>query len=219
MKHTKKILILVSMAIIGLTTNVQAALQSRPDTSRLVNTTANDFFKKIRNMEAEGGTLGLKAQINTTTYLDSTNNGVDVHMAKNTEWGTAAMLAASSYGTAPSGSSSATTTGNATGVYQMADSSGFEYVAGIYNTTNTYMNAIKGADARYYNLYTSETSIPGDATLETRNWKGASHAYFVNASYPVFLRSYYALFGYCYSNGCANSNYGSRACLVVGAGL
>ena len=73
---------------------------------------------------------------------------------------------------------------------------GLEYVAGIYNTSNSSMNVIKGADVRYYNLYSSTTSIAGDATLETQGWKGGSNRTFVNGSDPVFLRNYEELFGY-----------------------
>lgn len=201
-----------------LTGKVNAAVQSRPGVTSLKNTTANDCFVKIRQMEVEGGTLGKKAQLDSTTYLDSSNNGVDVHMAKNTEWGAAAMLAASPYGSAPSGKSDASTTGNATGIYQMADGT-WEYVAGIYNTTNTYMSKLKNADSRYVDLYTGGVAKRGDATLETTNWKSSSEAYFVESGYPIFLRSCSALFGYNASNGRSAVDWSSRAVLCVGSGL
>ena len=201
-----------------LTGKVNAAVQSRPGVTSLKNTTANDFFVKIRQMEVEGGTLGKKAQLDSTTYLDSSNNGVDVHMAKNTEWGAAAMLAASPYGSAPSGRSDASTTGNATGIFQMADGT-YEYVAGIYNTSNDYMSKLKNADSRYVNIYTGEVAKRGDATLETKNWKGSSYAGFVTSGYPMFLRSNGALFGYNGTVGSSISYYSSRAVLCVGSGL
>lgn len=201
-----------------LTGKVNAAVQSRPGVTSLKNTTANDFFVKIRQMEVEGGTLGKKAQLDSTTYLDSSNNGVDVHMAKNTEWGAAAMLAASPYGSAPSGRSDASTTGNATGIYQMAGGA-YEYVAGIYNTTNNYMSKLKNADSRYVDLYTGEVAKRGDATLETKNWKNSSNANFVNSSYPVFRRSVNTLFGYYGLSGVSSSDSSSRAVLCVGSGL
>ncbi len=199
-----------------LTGKVSATVQSRPGVTSLRNTIANDFFVKIRQMEVEGGTLGKKAQLDSITYLDSSNNGVDVHMAKNTEWGAAAMLAASPYGSAPSGNSDASTTGNATGIYQMADGS-FEYVAGIYNTTNTYMSKLKNADSRYVDIYTGEVAKRGDATLETKNWKNSSNANFVTSGSPVLERGSSALFGYDNSNGSSSSS--SRAVLCVGSGL
>lgn len=207
------------LTVFMLTGKVNAAVQSRPGVTSLKNITANDFFVKIRQMEVEGGTLGKKAQLDSTTYLDSSNNGVDVHMAKNTEWGAAAMLAASPYGSAPSGQSDASTTGNATGIYQMADGT-WEYVAGIYNTTNTtYMSKLKNADSRYVDLYTGEVAKRGDATLETQNWKNSSIASFATSGYPIFIRSGRALFSYNSSNGRSVSDYSSRAVLCVGSGL
>lgn len=206
------------LTVFMLTGKVNAAVQSRPGVTSLKNITANDFFVKIRQMEVEGGTLGKKAQLDSTTYLDSSNNGVDVHMAKNTEWGAAAMLAASPYGSAPSGQSDASTTGNATGIYQMADGT-FEYVAGIYNTSNDDMSKLKNADSRYVNIYTGEVAKRGDAILETKNWKNSSRAYFVESSYPIFLRSYNALFGYDGWTGATNVYTSCRAVLCVGSGL
>ena len=157
--------------------------------------------------------LGLNATIDGTTFLDSSNNGLDIHMAKNTEWGTAAMLAASSYGIAPSGNSFASTTGNATGIYQMANGL-YEYVAGIWDTSNSYMSKIKTADSRYYDLYSSATAKVGDATLETKYWKGANRASFVSASNPIFVRSNSSLFGFDNGNGNSYSSSGSRAVVV-----
>ena len=200
------------------TTKVEASLQAKPGVTSLVNQTANQFFEKIRLMEAKGGTLGLDANIDSTTYLDSSNNGVDVHMAKNTEWGTAAMLAASIYGEAPIGKSDATTTGNSTGIYQMADGT-YEYVAGIYNTSDSDMNKIKGADERYRNLYVSTTSITGDATTETEGWRLASKSGFVVYSLPIFLRSFNGLFSYDDYHPNSDSERSSRACFVIATGL
>lgn len=206
------------LTVLMLTGKVNAAVQSRPGVTSLKNTTANDFFVKIRQMEVEGGTLGKKAQLDSTTYLDSSNNGVDVHMAKNTEWGAAAMLAASPYGSAPSGQSNASTTGNATGIFQMADGT-YEDVAGIYNTSNDYMSKLKNADSRYVNIYTGEVAKRGDATLETKYWKDTSSAVSVTSGGPVFMRSYRALFGYNSGSGNIFSLNSSRAVLCVGSGL
>ena len=216
----RKALSIITLSIITIcmfSGRVNAAVQSRPNVKSLTSTTANDFFEKIRKMEAEGGTLGKSANIQETTYLDTSNNGVDVHMAKNTEWGAAAMLAASAYGSAPSGKSDATTTGNATGIYQMADGT-FEYVAGIYDTSNQYMSKLKTADDRYVDKYTDNVSKRGDATLETKGWKNSSSA-FVSSSSPVFVRSYTALFGVSSDVGYSGSLNGSRAVLCVGSGL
>lgn len=213
---TKKLLISLGIGIIATVVMAgisKAGLQSRPNATSLTNRTANDFFTLIRNMEASGGVLGLNATIDGTTFLDSSNNGLDIHMAKNTEWGTAAMLAASSYGADPSGSSYASTTGNATGIYKMDDNVD-EYVAGIWDKSNSYMSKIRTADSRYYDLYSSATAKAGDATWETKYWKDAKVAGSVSASHPVFVRSYEALFGFTSDSGYGYSRDGSRAVVV-----
>lgn len=225
MMKKKILLIPISAIILGtmFTTTVQAALQSRPGVKSLTGKEANYFFEEIRKMEAEGGTLGKNANIDMSengSYLDSSNNGLDVHMAKNTEWGTAAMLSASAYGEAPTGRSDASTTGNATGIYQMADGT-YEYVTGIYNTSYQYMSKIKEADGRYRDEYTGTGTTfakAGDATKLER-WKGASHSTFVHPGYPVFSRSITALFGYSNSYGTSLNGTGTRAVVVLGGGL
>ena len=92
-------LLAVLMAII-MTTNVHAALQSRPGVNAKVKTTASDFFKLMREMESVGGSFGLNAtfaeNVSTGEYEEtSESNNIDTHMCKNTEWGTVAMLSAS----------------------------------------------------------------------------------------------------------------------------
>lgn len=215
MKKKKLMMVIMALMLI-ITAKSTYAMQSRPDGTSKTNVYANYFFTEIRKMEST--VLGLPTNFDTTTWLDSSGNGVDVHMAKNTEWGTAAMLSASAYGTAPSGQSSATTTGNATGVYQMADGI-WEYVAGIWDASNDYMSNIRGANSRYYDLYTNQTSISGDATTETAGWKGASLRNFINGSQPVFIRCWAALFEYYNGYGVHDSGGSSRSVLVVGAGL
>lgn len=208
------------MSIIVLTLMITAkstyAMQSRPDGKCKVSVEANYFFEEIRKMEST--VLGLPTNFDTTTWLDSSGNGVDVHMAKNTEWGTAAMLSASAYGTAPSGQSSESTTGNATGIYQMADAN-TEYVTGIWNSSNGDISKIKNANSRYYNLYTNAVSISGDSTTETKNWKSANSANFIDSTFIMFVRGQYSLFGYDNYKGEANSYRTSRSVLVIGAGL
>lgn len=217
MKRTKIIVSIIFMliSIMLCTTNVQAVMQSRPD-EESAKKRSDIFFKEIRNMEST--CLGKTMNLDTTSYLDTSGNGVDVHMAKNTEWGTVALLAASAYGEAPTGQSDASTTGNATGVYQMADGT-WEYVAGIYNTSKIVASYIKPKDSRYYDLYEGASTSyarTGDATVCV-NWKGASERSFVSSSDCIFKRGGGALFGYGSDYG--QYAYGSRACLVVGAGL
>ena len=111
MKNIKKITILIFLAIAivaFLPTISCASLQSRPETASLVSTTASQFFLLSRQMETSAGPMGLSATIEVVSNKvqeTSTSNNIDVHMIKNTEYGTAAMLAASVYGNCPTGSS------------------------------------------------------------------------------------------------------------------
>ena len=217
-----KIIIITIFLSIWMTGTVNAAgYQANKNTKSKVSTTANDFFEGIRNMEAAGGTLGTEAviDINGGQYTDSSENGIDCHMALNTEWGTVAMLAASAYGVAPNGKSDDSTTGNASGVYQMADGTS-EFVAGIFKTGNSNISKIFNADAIYRNLYKEKVSKSGDATLETQKWKGASYANFLEDDVnPVFLRDNGGLFGFSATFGGTHVMIGSRAVVVCGSGL
>ena len=100
------ILLILVMAIIFPTIS-KANLQSRP-VEEALSKKASQFFLLCRQMETSGGPLGLSAEISTAedkvTEITSPN-GIDVHMIKNTEWGTAAMLSASVYGDCPVGRS------------------------------------------------------------------------------------------------------------------
>ena len=210
----KKILIIMITAILSIMAmpnRAHAGLQANKGGTSLDYVTANTFFKEIRKMETEYGTLGKKAILDTTTYLDSTANGIDCHMALNTEFGTAGILAYSEYGYVPTNSKD-TTTGNASGIYQLGYGK-YEYVAGIYSSTNSYTNIIEKADGRYYNKYASSTSIPGDGVEEL----GFSASY-PSSSYPIITRSGNGVLDSNYSSGSGSYN-GSRAVVVCGAGL
>lgn len=181
---------IVMTAIMLIPGKVHAAYQSKPGATALVNTTADQFFEGCRNMETRGGVLGLSETLETT-YKGTSNNGIDVHMALNTEWGTVALLTDSAYGIGKdiSGTNNAkTSTGNATGVCNLANGT-YEYVASTYNgTSSQYNTKLRSADARYFNSYSSSTSKAGDA-LNCAYWLSASSARWTNASSPVFERS------------------------------
>ncbi len=224
MKNKKcmiKILILTICILCAIyPNNAYAALQANKGGTSLTNVTADAFFTESRKMEQTGGTLGTDAKIDSTTYRDSSGNGIDSHMALNTEWGGAALLADSIFGVGNSisGSSDKTTTGNSSGVYNMANGK-YEYVAGIWNKTkNNFNSKIIGADSIYYNNYTAQTPKVGDA-FECAGWLSASRSNWAYSSNPVFLRGYDALFGFYYYNGYGFSSNGSRAVVVCGAGL
>lgn len=228
-KFKNKIIATSVLAIIMTAFNVNisnAVLESRPDSASLVEKSASEFFALIRQMETADGPLGLNASISDDGTETSSSNNIDVHMIKNTEYGTVGMLAASVYGAKTSnGVSNGTTTGNATGVYQMGTSANgdkAEYVAGILgDTSSSYLKNIKNAPQKYWNNYTSEhIAKTGDGTLEIK-WSITS---WLTASYSVFYRSnsggvFYSYYGTPTANGNGSGRYSSRAVVVSGAGL
>lgn len=221
----KKIILSIGIWLITyimLTGTVHANVQSRPDNTSLTNKSAGEFFALVRKMETEDGPMGLSATIDDSGNETSSSNNIDAHMIKNTEWGAAVMLMDSDYGSKTSGSSSSSTTGNASGVYQMF--SGREFVAGIYSTSTTEehnWSTIKNAPVKYWNDYQSGNSITGDATTETLKWKDAYNAVFVSENSPVFIRGFSGAFSYENRNGepLSEDFFACRAVVVCGAGL
>ena len=192
MNRLGKILLLIILSIaciLLIPTNVQAGLQANKNGTSLYSKTASEFFELIRAMET--GTLGK----NTVGAAD----GIDCHMVKNTEWGTAAMLAASPrHGTIPAttktGADTESTTGNKSGVYQMSDDQ-YEYTANYLVGATAYsdnlINAVNNGQGKYVNVYSDTDAanyIEGDALkLGTigGNW---------NTSTPVIHRGIKSLF-------------------------
>ena len=216
---SKKILIVMIAAIlsiIAIPNGAHAGLQANKGGTSLVKTTANNFFIAIRKMETQYGTLGKNAILDTMTYLDSTENGIDCHMALNTEFGTVGILAYSEYGMLPTQSND-TTTGNSSGIYQLGYGEK-EYVAGIFTSTNNYTNAIGEADNRYFNEYSSNNPINGDGM----GIFGFAAKY-PSIDNPILRRGG----GILYVNNDNNGTYGiyasslasSRAVIVCGTGL
>ena len=179
----------------------------------------------------------------TTSY--NYNRVLDSHMMKNTEWGAVAYLTNSKYGRCENGtcteitinsnssfvtgmannatgyfsskSTSASTTGNYTGIYDM-NGGAYEYVMGVMKeSTNTTLmsgssasynsgfngplysgspitNGIDFPDAKYMDVYNYNTNdsdstrrILGDATAETKGWND-DRAEFVITHSPWFIR-------------------------------
>lgn len=225
---SKKILIIMiaaMLSLIAMPNRAHAGLQANKGGTSLVKVTANGFFVSMRRMESQYGTLGKSAVFDQTTYVDSTGNGIDSHMALNTEFGTAGILAYSEYGTIPTNSKD-TTTGNASGIYQLGYENA-EYVAGIYSKNSDYIKVIENADERYFNIYSSGNSIKGDGmeSLGFRaNYPGSTGS-------PTLIRSlsgvlYSRSYNYSsnpidrtYGTGVGGPNISSRAVVVCGAGL
>lgn len=182
-------------------------------------------------MEADGQVMGLSETHDSTTLKPTTTeNGIDVHMQKNTEYGACILLSASpKYGKQGTGANSyiqsststgiATTTGNQYGVYNIGNS--WEWTAGggatSYHPSNQYL-AIP-YNARYYNIYAPLTSKRGDATTETSKWKGSSSDSFVSANYAFGRGKNGAFsFGGNISSNISNDRYYGRAVAVCGVG-
>lgn len=212
------IIILFLIMIILIPKNVYAGMQANKGGTSLHTTTASDFFSLIRTMEAQYGTLGVEPD------TGSSKNGIDAHMAKNTEWGTAAMLAVSSYGTGNASTAVTTTTGNASGVYNMGDEK-WEYTANyLAGNTQDFTSNITGANDKYKDEYTSISSrIVGDGL----NLSILPYAW--NDSYPVLSRGVDGLlnyigdfnwtYGYNQGGGRDHPFVSTRAVVVCGTGL
>lgn len=210
-KNVLIISIIAIMAIIVMPNKANAGLQANKGGTSLVSAQANDFFKAIRRMETQYGTLGKSAQLDDK-YLDTTGNGIDCHMALNTEFGTAGILSYSKYGTVPT-STNDTTTGNESGIKQLGYGN-YEYVAGIYSSSNGATNIIFNADARYYNKYETSTSKAGDGMGKLGT--GIAN---ISSRFPAIRRSYYGVLNSDHSDGYSYNNIGSRAIVVCGEGL
>ena len=223
----KVIAILLISAIITLfNANISnAVVESRPDAASLVKKTASEFFALIRQMETSGGPMGLNATVDDQGNETSSSNNIDVHMIKNTEYGTAGMLAASVYGSKSSdGNLNGTTTGNATGIYQMGSGSNednYEYMAAILGTAaSRNITNIRTAPQKYWDNYTElKVSKTGDGTLEIP-W---GRTEWVTSSRPLFERGNstftIGVFNTSFSNGGISDSRSSRAVVVSGVGL
>ena len=191
-------------------------------------------------MEAENQVMGLNEKIDTTTGLATTDsNDIDVHMAKNTEYGAAVLFGASDYGkqgnsieerrmdkgaTTTSGTDiKATTTGNVYGVYEIG-----YYDMKISNTGLSEWAAGGGSlfistsiVPRYINRYKSGSSNadpkPGDATMETKYWHESALAGWISSRSNGFCRGYEGAFYF--NEGYASLDRCSRSAIVSGFGF
>ena len=220
----KRVLIIIFIAIISIIAmpnKINAGLQANNGGASLDNTTVSAFFTGMRRMETQYGTLGKNAVLNEK-FLDTTGNGIDSHMILNTEWGTVALLTDSIFGigTEIKTQNTATSTGNASGVYNLSNEK-FEYTATTYvETSNDYNKTMVGADTRYFNNYTNERKlIPGDA-LDCKAWLSGANGNTATSGVPTYLRAQNAtLFGVTALWGANSGNVGTRAVVVCGEGL
>ena len=222
-KTISKILVILLFLIICIPVTSNAGLQANKGGTSLRNLTADEFFERIRIMEQEGGTLGTNAQIQSGTYLDTSNNGIDCHMIKNTEWGAATMLGYSKYGSKDYNNSSKTTSGNSSGIYNMYGGYS-EYVGGVY-PSGTYSKKLCNSNSRYKDMYNYNSDLnygkTGDATKAVDSLYSGYSGYnsMVSSSGPVFLRGGSTWFSYSAQDGNKTTSYTSRAVVACGENL
>ena len=222
MKKTKLILATLTIMFVALlcsTVEAQAALQANSDTNYKSENIKKpvEWMSGFRQMEEKGGGMGLSETLSGDLTSTSGSNSIDVHMMRATEYGAIAILSASGYGNPSNNKTLTTTTGNKTGIY--FSGSNWEFVAGGLENS-----IFSGKNKKYYDTYTTERSSArvGDALGETTNngcqeWHSASGSYWVNSSYPYFLRGFGGLFSF--NGSSASGTFWGRGVAVVGAGL
>ncbi len=242
----KKIKILAITCALIMTTNVHAALQSRPGVYVKNYLTPSEFFKQIREMETSNGALGLNSMFEedatTKEYKETTQtNNIDSHMIKNTEWGAAVMLSASDYGAGVGNvvnsyshstmlyGDTSSTTGNKSGIYGLnIGPTQHEFVAGgiIEKMTENLFGYLISAPNRYVDKYASSDDstdstrfIFGDATYETNSFKAYKGDSYVYNNYPLFTRGSADIFEFSVTKGEAQAYNSTRACVWVGDGI
>lgn len=150
----------------------------------------------------------------------STGNGIESHMVKSTEWGTAAMLAASDSGQVPTANSEYSTTGNDSGVFGMSSTVEPEYVAAIRvgaSSSNASYGKLISTNYRVDRYEVGKNTIhKGDAVLECKGWFGANFAD-ISTSTNVLTRGNSRIFYSAWIAG--TSSCQSRAVVVCAAGV
>ena len=210
-------IMLVTMTLMPIG-QVKAALQANPNTQYTKAAGATSWMTWFRQMEEQGGAMGLNETLKDDLTSES-SNGIDVHMMRTTEYGAIAILSASGYGNPSNAKAITSTTGNETGV--MVNTNQWEWNAG-----GLQGNIFSGVNSRYFDTYTESQSSAraGDAlgSSTTTNpgaakWHSASGSDWVYSSYPYFVRGYGGIFSF--SVGNANGSYYGRGVVVCGAGL
>ena len=208
-------LVIMTLMPIG---QVKAALQANPNTQYTKRDSATNWISSFRQMEAAGGAMGLNETLKDDLTSES-NNGIDVHMMRTTEYGAIAILSASGYGNPSNDNAITSTTGNETGI--MLNISNWEWTAG-----GLQGSIFSGANNRYFDTYTSGqgSARVGDAlgSSTTTNpgaagWHKASNSGWVGSSLPYFVRGSGGIFSF--GRGDASFGCYARGVVVCGAGL
>lgn len=229
MKNKLIIFTIIIVAILLNAKNVYAIGGQASAWNSYTSSNVSYLFELIRAMETPTGTLGVNSRINTENYVDSSGNGIDCHLAKSTEYGTAMLLSRSEFGRisyASEGNSCAK--GNTGVVGLFADTT--QYAATIYSETinsepkeNSQNGALIRADERYVNRYYGTLNdyvnrgyiIRGDALLED-TVHTSSNIVFPSLNNPIVFRCHERHGGFGASD---TSSRNARAVVVCGQGL
>ena len=217
LKLLSAIIMLTAMTVMPVG-RVKAALQANPNTQYTKAAGATSWMTWFRQMEEQGGAMGLNETLKDDLTSES-SNGIDVHMMRTTEYGAIAILSASGYGNPSNDRAITSTTGNETGV--MVNTNQWEWNAGVLQGS-----IFSGVNSRYFDTYTGEreSARVGDAlgSSTTTNpgaagWHSASNSDWVSSSYPYFGRGEGGIFSFsCGNDSCS---YYARGVVVCGAGL
>ena len=218
LKLLSAIIMLTAMTVMPVG-RVKAALQANPNTQYTKAAGATSWMTWFRQMEEQGGAMGLNETLKDDLTSES-SNGIDVHMMRTTEYGAIAILSASGYGNPSNDRAITSTTGNETGV--MVNTNQWEWNAG-----GLQGSIFSGVNSRYFDTYTGEreSARVGDAlgsstttNQGTAGWHSASSSSWVGGSYPCFVRGGR---GGIFSFSFGNDSYGyyARGVVVCGAGL
>ena len=193
------------------TSGTQSNLAFKNGVLSITDYDLNSAMYFCRNMEKQNiyGWNEQRGTIASTGDIIDDNNNFDTHLMKNTEWGAVCYLAESIYGingeiagntslVSGKGGISSTTTGNETGIYDMAGQCA-EFVSAYYNLgqdnaeIKKYKNAVN-FDKKYVDIYNSYgTDNYGDAIYETSKDKFSRRSWYegqsdFSTSYPFFVR-------------------------------
>ncbi len=159
-----------------------------------ISTSADAHMMK----NSEWGAVAYLSQSKYGKYGNSSYSGVNKEVYPNksdsyiTGCSSGAPGASGSYGCAytyekSTGGTGASTTGTIYGVYDMSGGA-WEYVMGVYSNTIGSSGFSSIPASKYYDNYTSSsTTYYGHALSETSGWY-SDYAYFVDSSYPWFIR-------------------------------
>lgn len=169
----RKVIVISILAIIAslsIATVSNAAIQIKPTKGNIhTDISASQSYQYCYDMRNASSSLGV--------------NNLDPHLTLNKDWGAAAYLAISAYGTTRSqdgisvaidGYGYFSTTGNVTGVMNMANGTKYVYTASMASVSEYYdmQNIINNKNTKYVEIIssTAATATKGYALGETQGW-------------------------------------------------